>query len=396
MPCSRLSWAELLARGMAGCLLLSLVSACSFLPQGGPTTVAVVSEENNGSDVGGYILIDLNERVASICAAQPRPTFRSLERAKPAPDLRIGVGDSVSVTIWEAAAGGLFSAAPSDRTVTAGSRTSTLPDQVVPQDGTIQVPYAGRIRVAGLRPADVEQLVVQRLQGKAIEPQAVVTISRNTSNTATVTGEVTAGARIPLSVRGDRLLDVVASAGGIRVPAHESMVKLTRGRNTVTVPLNSILSDPKENVFVLPDDVITVVRVPLTFTAFGNTGNNALVSFDTAGVTLDEAMAKAGGVLDSRADPTGVFLMRFESADIVRAILPERKLPSNGNVIPVIYRLDVRTANSFFLARAFEVKPKDILYVSNAPSIPLEKFLALIGTVTGPVITGIYATHFSR
>ena len=42
-----------------------------------------------------------------------------------------------------------------------------------------------------------------------------MTISRNVSNTATVTGEVTAGARIPLTVKGDRVLDVISTAGGI-------------------------------------------------------------------------------------------------------------------------------------------------------------------------------------
>src|SRR5205814_1767021 len=124
----------------------------------------------------------------------------------------IGVGDSVVVTIWEAAAGGLFSASPGDRTITAGSRTAAIPEQMVARDGTIQVPYAGRLSVAGLRPAEVEQLIVRALSGKAIEPQAVVTIARNISNTATVSGEVGNGSLVPLTAKGDRILDVIALA----------------------------------------------------------------------------------------------------------------------------------------------------------------------------------------
>ncbi len=356
----------------------------------------VIDEEAQPNQLGGYIVIDVDERIASICAAQPRETLRIFADYRPAPDIRIGVGDAVSVTIWEAGAGGLFSAAPTDRTISSGSRTATLPDQVVPQDGTIQVPYAGRIRVVGLRPADVERLVVQRLQGKAIEPQAVVTISRNVSNTATVTGEVVSGARVPLTVRGDRLLDVVASAGGIKSSAHETFVRLTRHRSTASVAFNAILADPRENIFVRPDDVITVVRIPQTFTAFGSTGRNASVPFDAIGITLEEALAKAGGLVDSLADPAGVFLLRFEATKLVQQLVPDRELPSHGNLIPVVYRFDMRRTNAFFLARAFQVKDKDILYVATAPSVPVGKFLGLVGQITSPIISGVTVSRAVR
>ena len=48
-------------------------------------------------------------------------------------------------------------------------------------------------------------------------------------------------------------------------------------------------------------------------------------------------------------------------------------MPSEGNLIPVVYRLNLRDANSFFLARAFPMKDKDILYVANAPSDALRE-----------------------
>jgi hypothetical protein len=46
--------------------------------------------------------------------------------------------------------------------------------------------------------------------------QVLVNVPRSVSNTVTVTGEVTNGARVPLSVKGDRVMDVIAAAGGIR------------------------------------------------------------------------------------------------------------------------------------------------------------------------------------
>jgi len=349
----------------------------------------VVSQEHSDTALGGYVLLDIDERIAGISASQPRESFkRVFSDVGPAPDLRIGISDSVVVTIWEAAAGGLFSAAANERSISSGSRTATIPEQVVARDGTIRVPYAGRLRVVGLRPGDVEQLVVKSLEGKAIEPQAVVTITKNLSNTVTLGGEVASGARVPLSTKGDRLLDAIAGAGGIRISAHEAFVRLTRRKHTVSVAYNALLNHPEENIYVLPGDVITLVRDPQTFTAFGATGRSEKVAFDTAGITLEEAIAKAGGLLDNRADPGGTFLLRFEPTKLVAEIAPDRALPPGGNLVPVIYRLNLRDAHSFFLARSFPVRDKDILYIANSPSDQLQKFLGLVGQVTSPVISG--------
>jgi polysaccharide biosynthesis/export protein len=371
--------------------ILALFTGCSGLPSSGPGAIEIISQEaRDPAAVGGYVIVDLDDRAVSVCAAQPRESFRHVfNDVLPAPDLRVGVGDSVIVTIYEAAAGGLFSASAADRGISAGSRTATIPEQVVARDGKIQVPYAGRIRVAGLRPSEIEAAVVGALQGKAIEPQAVVTISKNLSNTATVGGEVTNGTRVPLSTKGDRILDVIAGAGGIRISAHDAFLRLTRRRHTVSVAYNSLLNHPEENIYVVPGDVITVVRDPQTFTAFGSTGRNAAVPFDAAGITLEEAIAKAGGLLDNRADPAGIFLLRFEPTKLAAELVPDRALPSNGNLVPVVYRLNLRDAYSFFLARSFAVKDKDILYVSNSPSDAVQKFLTLVGTVTSPIVSGI-------
>jgi polysaccharide biosynthesis/export protein len=272
---------------VAGLLgLFALAPGCASLPSSGPNTAEVVSQAASDTPLGGYVLLDVDERIASISASQPRKSFRRVfSDVGPAPDLRIGVSDSVVVTIWEAGAGGLFSAAVTAGSISSGSRTATIPEQVVARDGTIEVPYAGRLRVAGLRPAEVEQLVVRSLQGKAIEPQAVVTISKNLSNTVTLGGEVAVGTRVPLSSKGDRLLDVIAGAGGIRISTHEAFIRLTRRKHTVSVAYNALLNHPEENIYVLPGDVITVVRDPQTFTAFGATGRSEKVAFDTAGIT---------------------------------------------------------------------------------------------------------------
>jgi polysaccharide export outer membrane protein len=379
------TFAALLATGL-------LSAGCAMLPASGPATDDIVAQNASASALGRYVLIDINERIASMTARQPRESLRGVfHDVAPAPDLRVGVSDSVVVTIWEAAGNGLFSATVTDRNAAAGSRTATIPEQVVARDGTIEVPYAGRIRVVGMRPAEIETAIVRALQGKAVEPQVVVTIAKNRSNTVTIGGEVVSAARVPLSTKGDRILDVIADASGIRVSAHDAFIRLTRNKRTVSVAYNAILNSPEENVYVRPGDVITVVRGPQTYTAFGATGRSEKVPFDATGITLEEAIASAGGLLDNRADPAGVFLLRFEPTNLVAELVPDRAFPSAGNLVPVIYRLNLRDANSFFLARSFPLKDKDMLYVSNSTSDSVLKFLGLVGQVTSPVISGAAA-----
>jgi len=366
----------------------SLLAGCSSLPAQGPSASDVVANSTPTSESGyeGYVVVDLDTRVVDVLAGRANATLVGrFGDHRPAPDTPIGVGDSVSVTIWEAAAGGLFST-PLSASGSPGSRSAVIPDQVVARDGSITVPYAGRLKVAGLATPVVEKKIVDALAGKAIEPQALVTVSKNLSNTVTVTGEVASGARVPLTARGDRILDVIASAGGLRAPVHETFVSLSREGRTATVPVQALLDRPAENIFVRPGDTLTLVRDPQTFTAFGATGRNAVVPFDARGITLEEAVAKSGGLLDYQSDPSAVFLLRSESADLVRRIDPNQPLVAGRRVVDVVYRLDLRNTNSFFLARRVMVQNKDILYVANAPSTSVQKVLSMVQQAAAPAV----------
>lgn len=372
-----------------------LLAGCSVLPSAGPLTGDIVQNGDNEVE-NRYVILDLDERVAAILASHTGPSFRArFGDYRPPPALRIGIGDEIRVTIWEAASGGLFSSPAIDRFST-GSRSALIPDQPVLQDRTIAVPYAGRLDVVGRTPSEVEQMVLQGLAGKAIEPQAVVTISRSLSNSVTVTGEVTGGARVPLSPRGDRILDVIGTVGGVRGTVHDTFVRLTRDRTTATVPMEMILANPAENVFMRPGDILTLVREPQSFTTFGALGANTVVPFNTIGLTLEEAIARAGGLQDLRADPDGVFLLRFEPPSTVRELAPARIIDVREKLIPVIFRLSLRDPKNYFLARSFAMRDKDILYVANASAVELGKFLALIGAVTGPIASALSSAYYIR
>jgi polysaccharide export outer membrane protein len=369
-----------------GCLASSALFGCAALPTAGPSASEVVKQEVVRHRQR-FDLVDIDRHVVSVLAGRPKASFseRFGNYGKP-PPAKIGIGDAVAVTIWEAMPGGLF--ATSDAT-TGSLQPVRLPVQAVGPDGAISVPYAGRVPVAGRLPADVERDIEKRLAGKAIEPQAIVTVAKSVTDTATVSGEVVSGARLPLALNGERLLDLIAAAGGAKSPVYDTFVRLSRDGVTATIPMERLVSHPAENIYAWPGDVLTLVRAPQSFTAFGATGRNAEVAFDAEHLSLIEAIAKAGGLVDQRSDPEGVFLFRYEPAATVEALRTGDLKTGPGGSSPVVYRLDMRDADAYFLAQRFPVENKDVLYVANAPLTDLQKFFTLLNTLTGPVITGI-------
>jgi polysaccharide export outer membrane protein len=365
-----------------------LVAACSSLPTAGPTASDVKHQEIRDTEVR-FDLVDIDDNVVTALLAAPHESFqaRFKKYGKP-PQPRIGVGDAIVVSIWEAAGGGLFGPSATEH-VSAGSRNITIPEQLVGQDGGISIPFAGRVPAAGRLPVEVQREIERRLQEKAIEPQVILTVTRSVTNSVTVAGEVVQGARVPLSLKGDRLLDLIAATGGAKAPVYETFVRLSRDGITATIPMESLVSTPAENIYAYPGDVLTLVRLPQSFTVFGATGLNTQVNFTAERMTLVEALAKAGGLQDMRSDPAGVFLFRFEPPPIVKTLgRPQLGTGPEGSS-PMVYRLDLSDAKSYFLAQRFPIHDKDIIYVANADLNELQKFFTLLNTLTGPIITGI-------
>jgi polysaccharide export outer membrane protein len=375
------------------CLGVAL-AGCGYLPTSGPTTGEVIDQGVQDNQTR-YDVIDVDPRVVATLLSQPAESFRTRfgKYGKPAPP-KIGIGDSVSLSIWEAAGGGLFGTSPITG-VSPGSRSVTIPEQVVGADGGISVPFAGRVPVAGRTTVEVQHEIEHRLAEKAIEPQVIVTITKSVTYAATVSGEVVAGSRVPLSVNGDRMLDLIALAGGAKSSVYETFVRLSRNGVTVTIPMERLVSDPAENIYAQPGDVLTLVRVPQTYAVLGATGQNAQISFSAEHITLAEAVAKAGGLQDLRSDPAGVFLFRFEPPAVVTALNAPQLATGPDRSSPVVYRLDMSDANAFFLAQRFPVEDKDVIYVANARLNELQKFFTLLNTLTGPVITGIVVKNAS-
>ena len=368
-----------------------LLTGCNSIPTSGFLR-SDADPKSTQPNLKGIQIVDVTDGVAKQLFDQR--AMRQFSDAFTATTSRvqtIGNGDGLEVSIWEAPPATLFSPGTIDvRGAMAGTRATTLPDQMVNSEGFISIPFAGKIQAAGQSLQAVEAEIVKRLSGKANQPEVFVRLTRNVSSNATVVGEVTNSTRVPLTPGGERLLDALAAAGGVRQPVNKMTIQITRGENVSAMPLDSIIRDPKQNVVLNRGDVVTAMFQPLSFTALGATGKNEEINFETQGISLAQALARIGGLRDERSDPQGVFIFRFESINALT--WPKQPVMSTADgKVAVIYRIDLRDPASFFVAQTFQVNNKDLLYVSNAPVAELQKFLNVVFSVMYPVLNAAQA-----
>lgn len=373
----------------------ALLAGCTNLPVNGPlhgdiTRAATASVVADRHKVGyDYVLVDISDKVLEcVTALGPGAFFSSfgVGKGSGAPTIAVGVGDVLTVTIFESSSGGLF--IPPEAGVRPGNFV-TLPPQTVTRQGTITVPYAGEIRAAGRTPDQIRVDIEKALATRAVEPQVVVTPVEQTAASVTV---VTEGGSNRLQVRpNERVLDLIARAGKGAFPGYELFVTLQRRGHRATVHFPVLINDPRENIFVAPGDTLYIYREQQKFVALGALGSGSqtsgvtgLFAFEQETLSLNEAIAKAGGLIDSRSNPQ-VFLYRMELRETLERIGVDIRKFGDRKYIPTVYRANFRDPSSFFLAQRFPMRHKDAIYVANADSVELEKFMAHSQAITGYV-----------
>jgi polysaccharide export outer membrane protein len=373
---------------VAATLLAGLLAGCSTTSASGPSSKAIVRAAAAPAATQGISIVALDEAAARRSAAFARSQrFADVFGTVAASGTVIGTGDVLDIAIWEAPPAVLFGATSPAGVGGALAQSAGIPQQVVGEDGSVTIPFVGSVAVRGRTPAAVARTIVARLAGRAHAPQAVVRLAQNDSRAVTVMGEVGATRRVPLTPRGERLLDALAAAGGSRQPVAKTTVQLTRDGRTAAMPLDAVVRDPGQNV-LRPGDILTAIFQPYSFVALGAVGQSAEVPFEGGGITLAQALGRIGGLRDERADVRGVFVFRLEQPDALDPAMAAAARRTAEGRIPVVYRLDLGQGASFFTAQDFAIRDRDVIYVSNAPIADLQKFLNIVSSAAFSV-TGI-------
>lgn len=384
------------------------LGACATLPRNGPTGGQIMRDVVKANDIG-YEIIDIApDNIAALSTADVPTGALATLTADGFVDI-LGPGDVLSVEIYEIGVtlfGGRANLAANNSAIP-GTEAPTVSDEAIGQGGIVVdrvgqifVPYVGTITVAGLTPTQVQQRIVAGLRGKSQSPQVIVSLRRNVSNTVVVMGAVTNPRRIPLTLVRERLLDVIADTGGITRTAQtgsstatgtgsqDSIVRFTRRGRTVEQPLDSVVAGSPDDLVLLGGDRIELIRQPRTFTVFGAIDRIAQVPFESRTLTLAEALARAGGPNDNRADPRSVFVFRLPPA------LPTANQPGSPVAVkPVIYRINMLQAQNYFLSQRFAMRDKDVVYIANASANQPLKLVQALGQLFGPIVAVQNATR---
>ncbi|MET0240238.1 MAG: polysaccharide biosynthesis/export family protein [Sphingobium sp.] len=356
-----------------------------------------MAEGDHTIDDAQIKVVDVTDSVARMVIANTHQVSFAHELGEGRPiGSVIGQGDVLDIAIWEAPPATLFGSSGSDLRLGSTSsgalaRGTSLPEQMVDSDGQITIPFIGRVLAAGQTPQEIARTITSRLTGKAHQPQAIVRLSRNAAANVTVVGEVANSARVPLTSRGERILDILATAGGVRQPVGKMTVQITRGMTVALLPLETVIRDPRQNVRLQPDDIMTMLYQPYSFTALGAIGKNDELPFEATGLTLAQALGRIAGLQDSRADVKGVFVFRFEDPAALDPAIRAAAHPTPDGKVPVIYRINMKDPSSFFIAQSFPIRNRDVLYVSNAPLADIQKFVNVIYSTFLPVATTVPA-----
>lgn len=352
------------ARPVGLAMIVTLVAGCG-LPRSGPNKKEIYS----GSELkgGNALVVEVDDAVTRATSEIPALSFaRGFQNAGVVGSDTIQPGDTLGLSIWENVDDGLLA----DQ----GVNTTTLEEVQVDGSGFIFVPYAGRIKASGNTPEAIRRLITEKLADQTPDPQVIVRRVAGDGATVSLIGGIGGQGVYPIERPTRTLTAMLAKAGGVTIPTDIAQVNVIRGGHTGTVWLQDLYEDPRLDIALRGGDRILVEEDQRSYTALGATGAQSRVPFETRTISVIEAIATVGGLSSGLADPTGVFIMRNETEERAEAITG-RDFSGEQRVA---YVMDLTAPNGLFLAKDFQIRDGDTVYVTEAPYSQFVKILSAI------------------
>jgi polysaccharide export outer membrane protein len=352
------------------------LAGCSTLPSSGPTSSDINAALKKHNDIG-FTIVDI-DAAATAKLASLAPADGGLARlTRPGRIDTLGPGDVLTIGIYEVGVtlfqGGSGSAGEGGQ-FNPSARSTVLDDVLVDSSGSIVLPYVGKLRVADKTPAEVARMIERGLRGLSQRPQAQVGVKLNAHNNYYILGDVRTPGKFPLSLPEERLIDALARAGGATIQPDDAVVRVTREGQSAETRLSAIDAGGPQNIALLPGDRVQVFTRPRTFLAFGSTTKVSQIPFSTNDLSLAEAIARIAGPNENSADAAAVYLFRYDKT----AAMPGGQ--------PIIYRLNMLRAESYFLSQRIGMRDKDVIYIASAKSNQPGKLAAILGQLFSPLV----------
>jgi len=313
----------------------------------------------------------------------------------------IGKKDILNITVWD------------HPELTIPSEDTAANGHVVDNDGRFYFPYAGKIQAYGKTTGQVRDALERKLANFITNPQISVRVALFRSQKVYTSGAVLKPSTlkvsdVPLTVR-----DAISQSGGVTPNLFTGYASLARGNKKISIDLNRMLkhNDNRQNFLLKNGDRLHVIeRDELSLAVQReNTLNPIRLRFELQkersiahlkkqlerelkseqakvfvmgevhkpgsvkyqiedGMTLAEAINDAGSFKEETVNPKGVFVIRQETIN---------------DKIPTVYQLPLASVHSMLLAEQFNVRPRDIVYVTATPTTRWNRVLSqLIPSLT--------------
>jgi polysaccharide export outer membrane protein len=214
----------------------------------------------------------------AVAAAAPPPPEKPAVKS---PLLQLGPGDSVSIQVY--------------------GQPDLSTTVYVGDDGTVSVPLAGNIQVAGLSPAQASSRIEAALKsGKfLVDPHVTLTVTQTRSQRVSVLGQVGAPGRYAVE-SNTTIFDLLAQAGGITATGSDIVyiIRLDKDGKEQRFPVDlKGLANGSGTIHAMSLQGGDSVFVPKAeqFSIYGEVTTPGRYRVEP-GMTVIEAIARAGGI----------------------------------------------------------------------------------------------------
>jgi polysaccharide export outer membrane protein len=354
------SFARLKYSSLVACFLL--VSGCANMVPGMHLDTGHVPTTPTHSRINPVIKLitpALLQEEKAAKALQPGP---DISRFISAPTTYvIGNGDLLSILVWNHPQLNIATAAAQALT---GSGAQTPGAYVVDQNGMVQFPYVGAIRLAGLTELEARNVLMAKLVKSIKDPDITLRVQSFRSKRIYIDGDVKTSGNLIIDDVPMTLLEAFTRAGGLLPTADKSHIVITRAG--VSYPINLPLLvrqgiDPSRIMLANGDVVRVRAASENKVYVLGEVSTPKALLMNNGYLTLTEALGEAGGLNLLSSAARQVYVIR-----------------NAGASEPIVYNLDAKSPVALAMAENFELHPRDVVYVDTAG---LARFSRVIGLI---------------
>lgn len=349
-------------------IILAAVSACS-LPRGAALQSEIISAANDEN--APFAVYPVNRE--SVVGLQKWPRWAGYQswvgRTRGPASPIISAGDTLDLVIWDNSENSLL--------LSPGAKVVDMQGIQVAPDGSVFVPYLGRIHVRGQSPEGAREQIQTDLEQILPSAQVQLRYTAGASSSVSLVGGVASPGTFPLPDRNFTVLKLISLGGGVPATLRNPRVKLVRDGKTFQTSLSRLYDNANADVVLQGGDKLIIEQDDRFFQALGSTGREELIYFTKDTINALEAVSLVGGLDDNRADPKGVLILREYDSDQVRT---DGTGPSRTDVV---FTIDLTNADGLFSAKRFLIEPKDVVLVTESPVAKSQTILRLIGSAVG-------------